>query len=729
MITQSSPTSPGQTLKAIPLPGLTLDTLGLYFAALGLLRLLSRKWPQVRGCWRQGVFTVVGGPEVLDEIAVFLFEIARSNQWTTYEKLWDAPQKADTKAAQMKKPIEAIANWRADTAEDSLLMFTSHLVPGEKRNSFNPLFGTGGNAGKRLFASGWDKARQAIIKPGRGVAPQDLLVDLHAFLTNGSCQILGDFAAGSWFSLANKVFNSGSARPFAEGQVTPWAMLLACEAFPLLSGSATRLLGAHRRQNAAFPFICRAPAPESETACGQWLGDFWAPVWQRPFSLSEVVMIFQSGKAELAGKAALTSAAFAGAIVQRGVDAGLNEFRCFTLQRTTSDNTFESQLTRVISVPSHNPLFSDVFQRMISLRDRLPEDRKQGKSWRFKGLQGPLDRALLALAQAVGEGREETQYEAVLAVLDAAFGALEKVDRNKAHREAKVRFELLPLSFLAWIASQEGGTTEFRLALAVASLKEEIPQALANGKEAARLPQPFLAYRLGAAGKGRYWEIPKDRPLRSVWGPRTLVDNLISLAHRRIIESPSTAIAPFRSRFPAPLPDVLTFLQGGTDDALITRWIDRLSLFHWSDAKASADKLRASLPVMAETLSTVGSEAALYNFFRPLLHEELLRGLTTAGEQWKQRPGQPMLDTTHHIAPVLAALEREDATAAWTAAKSAFHAQRVPVADFGSTPFAANDPRRLLAALILPAEISGIYSYFRSHWQSPSQPQTQSQSI
>lgn len=725
-MTQSSPSSLGQTLKAVPLPGLTLDTLGLYFAALGLLRLLSRKWPQLRGCWRQGVFTVVGGPETLNELADFLFEIAQSDQWTFYEKLWDAPQKADTKAAQMKKPVKAIAIWRADTAEDSLLMLTSHLVPGEKRNSFNPLFGTGGNAGKRLFASGWNKARQALMKPSRGVTSEDLQADLYAFLSNGSCQILGDFSAGSWFSLANKVFNSGTAHPFAEGQVTPWAMLLACEAFPLLSGSATRLLGAHRRQNAAFPFICRAPAPESETACGQWLGDFWAPVWQRPFSLSEVVMIFQSGKAELAGRAALTSAAFAAAIVQRGVDAGINEFRCFTLQRTTSDNTFESQLTRVVSVPSHNPLFSDVFQRMISLRDRLPEDRKQGKSWRFKGLQGPFDRALLALAQAVGEGREETQFEAAVAVLDAAFGALEKVDRNKAHREAKVRFERLPLSFLAWIASQEGGTTEFRLALAVASLKEEVPQNLANSKEAARLPQPFLAYRLGATGIGRYWQIPKDRPLRSVWGPRSLVDNLCSLAHRRLIESPSTAIVPFRSRFPAPLSDVLTFLQGGTDDALITRWIDRLSLFHWSDAKASADKLHASLPVLEETPSTIGSEAALYNFFRPLLHDELLRGLTTDGKQWKQRPGQPILATTHRVAPVLAALEREDTAAAWIAAKSAFHAQRIPVADFGSTPFAATDPRRLLAALILPAETSGLYRYFRSHWQSPSQAKTQS---
>lgn len=59
----------GQKMNAIPLPGLTLDTLGLYFAALGLLRLLSRRWPQVRGCWRNGVFTVIAGPEVEEALA------------------------------------------------------------------------------------------------------------------------------------------------------------------------------------------------------------------------------------------------------------------------------------------------------------------------------------------------------------------------------------------------------------------------------------------------------------------------------------------------------------------------------------------------------------------------------------------------------------------------------------------------------------------------------------
>jgi len=734
------PILPPKKLKAIPLPGLTLDTLGLYFAALGLLRTLSHKWPQVRGCWRNGVFTVVLGPQTLEELEDFLFDVGTKDQWSQYGKPWDAPQKADTKAARTKKPVEAVAQWRAEADESDLPVLASHLVPGEKRNSFNPIFGTGGNAGKRLFASGWMKAKTTVLKPARNIRPDDLRADLHAFLIGESCSILGDFAAGSWFSSANKVYNSGFQRPFAEGQITPWAMLLACEAFPLLAGSTSRLIGAHRKQNAAFPFVTRAPAPETEAACGQWIGDFWAPVWQRPFSLAEATAVFQLGKAELDGKAALSSAAFAGAIVQRGVDTGITEFRCFTLQRTTSDNTFESQLTRVIAIPKENPTFSELFRRILLFRDRLPEDRMQGKSWRFKGLRGPLDRALLELAQVIGEGNEQRQFEAALNVLDAQFTALAKVDRNKTHREAKVTFERLPLDLLVWLAKHEGGSAEFRLAVAIASLKSEIPPAR-NGRHAPpRLPQPFLAYRLGAVPEKYFWSIPKDRPMRAIWSPRALVDNLCALARRRLIDSHASGIAPFRSHFPAPLADVLAFLQGETDDLLLARWIDRLSLFDW---RYDRELFNALKPEELPALHWNG-ETALYAYFRPLVHEELLRGLqkqiSANDRHFKQAENRPSLDrwpkqkdehflaTSGRLSNVFSALERGDTAVAWAHAKTVYHALRIPIADFGHNPhFVSNQPRRLLAALIIPTESFGLSRYFPEHWQAPSQPKANSQ--
>lgn len=64
-----------QTLPVIRLAGLHLDTLGHYFAALGILRLSAREWPTIKGCWRDGVFCLVGGPDNFAELESFLLEV------------------------------------------------------------------------------------------------------------------------------------------------------------------------------------------------------------------------------------------------------------------------------------------------------------------------------------------------------------------------------------------------------------------------------------------------------------------------------------------------------------------------------------------------------------------------------------------------------------------------------------------------------------------------------
>jgi len=65
-------------LPALALPGLSPDSLGNYLASLGLLRVLSRKWPSTRIAWRDEVLQVIGGPTSLDELLDELVRIAAS---------------------------------------------------------------------------------------------------------------------------------------------------------------------------------------------------------------------------------------------------------------------------------------------------------------------------------------------------------------------------------------------------------------------------------------------------------------------------------------------------------------------------------------------------------------------------------------------------------------------------------------------------------------------------
>ena len=87
--------------------------------------------------------------------------------------------------------------------------------------------------------------------------------------------------------------------------------------------------------------------------------------------------------------------------MKRGVDFGIAEFRRFLLLKTTSENTFESQLGTTIEVVSEeNAVHSRAVRTALALRDRLPRDVKKGKRWVYRGLQGPVDRALVELAEA-----------------------------------------------------------------------------------------------------------------------------------------------------------------------------------------------------------------------------------------------------------------------------------------------------------------------------------------
>ncbi|MBI4663600.1 MAG: type I-U CRISPR-associated protein Csx17, partial [Verrucomicrobia bacterium] len=410
-MSDSSLQSPNR-LTVLPLPGLHLDSLGLCLSALGLLSLCSRRWASVRGGWRGAVFYIAGGPTTESELIEFLAGIGERGEWSNYQKGWDEHQKADTKA----KSATNTARWRAREAEEEMLpLLQSHISPAA-RLSFNPLFGTGGNAGKRDFAIGWGKATTAIKKPPKGWKRETLNADLAAFLRGGPGLCLADYNAGCWFGAANKAFNSGTARPFREGQVSPWAMALACEAFGLFQGSTSRQLGSARRGTGAFPFVTSGAAPTAAGEAGKNLGELWLPVWEQPMSLPEVVALFQRGRAEVNGRGATTSPAFAAAILQRGVDAGIREFRRFLLLRTTSENTFESRLGSVITVSGKAvSATAAALTRMLALRDSLPADRKKGQRWIYAGLRGPFDEALVAFA-------EQPTPESARAAVDAMIG-------------------------------------------------------------------------------------------------------------------------------------------------------------------------------------------------------------------------------------------------------------------------------------------------------------------
>ena len=686
----SSGASTGLRWSALLLPGLTPDTLGNYLASIGLLSLSSSNWPNVRGCWRQGQFVLINGPADHASLISWLADVAEHRGWTSYSKTWSKTQQSDTK----NKTASSTSIWRAQQATDQeICLFHSHLALGD-RLSFNPLFGSGGNAGRRDFAAGWKKAIGALAKPDP--TRERMKADLESFLQGESCKCLGDYGAGCWFSSANKTYNSGTAKPFRDGQVTPWAMALACEAFPTLHGSTSRQLGGHRRAMGAFPFVTEAAAPESAGEAGRTIGELWLPVWLRPMSLPEVITLFSRGRAEVRARGAVTAPAFSAAILQKGVDAGIDEFRRFMLLRTTSENTFESRLASVVPVQDRcDASLADALDTALSLRDALPPDRKKGKRWIYAGVRGPIDRALIDLAA-------RPDSETACALVDAMVNALRTVDRNRSHRKRKVHFQLLPSAWAKSLVGQyDRATPEICLGFALASLR---PTQVPLPSRQKQVTAPALAYWLGAENNGRWWMIPEGLPLRRVWGGGEFATNVAAMLQRRLIEERPDAAPPFHGSAHVGLAEIEALLNGEVDDTELTRWFFRFSLFA-TDGETTKWNQQLGRGPQIEVLSPA---LALFVLFKPLFDAELIRH-ESVGASKPTRVG-----TLCHIAALLG---RGDVNSAVQSARHAYHAVGVELADFNCS-FDLSDPGRLLASLSIPTRSAEVAQVFR-RWRSP----------
>jgi len=679
-----------RVLSVIPVPGLRPTSLGAYLAALGLLKVLSHCWPDIRAAWRDGVFHLVGGPADRDALADALITVADEASWTPYERGWADAQKASTKAKSGAK----LALWQAEADEADLELFAAHAAPAS-RVFFNPLLGSGGNAGKRAFADGWKKATEALQPSKNKASTKKANIDerreaLNAFLDGEASALQSEkLNAASWFSDANKLYNSGQ-NPFSEGAISPWAMALACEGLAFFAGSASRRLGARTRPVGAFPFVVAATGPETSGEAGRDRGEVWAPLWSRPMTVPEITTLFARGRAEIGGHGAVTPAAFAVAITRRGVDAGISEFRRFALGKTTSANTFEPRYLGATPVPAGSAdTRSEALERLLGLIESLPADRKEGQRWRFVGLRGPVESALVS---AAGKPHDA---EAMTALLDAAVQTLDRVDVNRSFREKSVSWRPLPLDWLPGLFSGDVPDIEARLALSLIS--------------AFPAEYPFALYRFGIewrnrSGGGRPRQNspyihPKTAPARWVWRVGSLARNLSTVIQRRLHDwenDEKPGAPPLRIPVAARISDVEAWLDGQVDELLLGRWLSRMALFDWTFIPAS---VRALSPFGRGDIG-VGPALALYGLLHPLFD------LRPVSDNGRKEGGDLLPPDTSARTPAaarrMAALIRGgDIDRAVEVARSRFAMAQAPLMRMNA-PWAVIDPERLLAALLFP---------------------------
>ena len=588
-----------ERLNAVALPGIRYDSLGGYLAGLGVLSSAATRWPGLRGCWRKGQFVLFG--KALDTRAVEEFFFGWRPE--RYELWWTGEQKKDTKA-KSDLNVWAARNEKSDI-EVSLL--DAHVV-GAGKNYFNPVLGTGGNIGRRNLAEVHKNALELIER--------EKDKRRRAWLCQALFGVGADLpplsGTGTWFVFANKTFNSGQDW-YSEGQISPWSYLLAVKGAALLAGGSSRRISA-ARHHAVFPFVCLCASPLSEKEAGIARAEFWAPVWERPASLAAISALLARGKANVGARAASASSEFALATRSAQVDSGITEFLRFSLQRTTSAQTYEAIPQQRIRVDrDENTALLEPLSDWIR---HLPRDSE--KDVKIYGFRGRIERDILRIAEDGGDS--ERWRDLLLTLCDVQT----RIDRNGQLRTyVKTAIPLLDsrLFQLAWPVPP----AELSIATAVASIgalagKDSLPiQANIFGVDK---PAPN-AWFVNAV-------FANPRPTRTVWNEAAPLTLLANVLERRLID-----LGPEGNSWAESLrggcccnPEAIyAFVEDQLDSDLIAQWIPPLSLLNWSREPAPCndsqqgqaegeDRNRAG----GANVVNSGGVARLLDFFQPFFH-------------------------------------------------------------------------------------------------------------
>jgi CRISPR-associated protein Csx17 len=577
-----------EVLKVVPCEGVRPDSLGNYLVGLGLLAATSTRWPEIRGCWRSGHFLLLP-PQATDGEALEKF-LLREWEPTPYQPWWLDKQKMDTKTKSDRRV------WEARNVEDlgRVRLLDAHIV-GVGRNQFNPIFGSGGNIGKRKLSKVFADARKLLQSANEEDRGGWVRMTLWGHAT-GVAPPLN--SAGTWFVYANKTFNSGQGW-YREGELSPWSFLLALEGALLLVGAAGRRLGSKARPYAVFPFISEPLSPGSGGEVGLTKAEFWAPLWQHPATITELRALLERGLARVGQRAAGAAHEFALAARTAGVDAGIKEFARFALRQTTSSKVYEAIPQERVAVNVGGANESSLILPLIPWLNRLPyEPRDGGQRGKFKGLRGPIEKAVVELASRP----EETELWRKLLMLLAYTQT--RIDLNKDLRD---RCRALPLLGMEWFER------------AWHTPPDEISVARAIASVGADTDMPLQVNVFGVEVENGTRFAKNGRPQRAVWNAGDPVRVLAEVVHRRLVDTPAEDDPRLGGRCTCPARMVSAFLNGVLDGEEVCRWVPALSLIDWRSGRPQAGTPHEDGALPAE------GTYLLYCLFRPLFHPETIR--------------------------------------------------------------------------------------------------------
>jgi len=455
--------------------------------------------------------------------------------------------------------------------------------------NYTTLLGSGANDGNADFSSNFmQRLQEVLLNPENqttGQSQQWLVASL--FGTN---------VAGSRIKALAGQYSPGTAGgPNAlsgfkgEFSINPWDFVFLIEGALFFAAAAVRRHGVGGNSGMAYPFAVRttgvgyaSASANDELADKSNTEELWLPLWNRPTRRNELLAVLSEGRAQVGQSAARTGVDFARAVCANGTDRGFSEFVRYGFLIRRGDSSSATPLGRfAVRRNARVDLLSETDRWLGDLRRAAGSSAKQVPASVSRALN-QLENRILDLCK---DGRA-SRLRAVLVALGQAERALARslawtTGRNDPIPVSKCQ----PLSGLSarWLREADDGKVEFRLAASLASITG-FPYKDKDGKS---VPLHFRQHLEPVAAKGnaeRYWFAWDEQANDVVWNDGDFVDVLNRIFSRRLVRAEQSGLDELPDNgIPAPLADVVAFIEGETDDALLADLMWGLSLLNWNE--------------------------------------------------------------------------------------------------------------------------------------------------
>lgn len=587
-------------MNEIVLAGCTPTPLANYLKALGVLRLLAARHPEMRGCWRGDRFVLhtslrredieqfflndyaptplvapwgarsgfyAGSPEKTAREALARVESSKKEQLTAFRSMICSVrsllhQNGITEKPSEEKKTELLRICRAELPDELLeWLDVCFVISGEDRR-FPPLLGTGGNEGSGSYASGFAQQVVACIVDRRhdsALAP--------ALFGIVAPEVSTDQAPGHFSPVDGGWLNASTGFDDKRATTNPWDYIFALEGALAFAGAAVRRCANDPSFTSSFPFTVESVSAGAGSLAegdvrNKPRGELWLPLWKRPSTYIEVRALTTEGRVALGRRPARDALDFVRAVHNLGGYRGIRSFQRYGFLNRKGDAYFATPLSRIEVGDEPAPSLLDELDKYGWLERFRQFARGDNIANRFLTLRRQLEDRLFELS---GRMPARAEVQSLLILLGDIQQAL------AVSRKAQEGVPPIPVLSERWIAAAEDGSPEFRIAKALAGLRGVGDIAL-----------PLRAQLFPVERKRNRWMTPEADEKWRVFTPGKgrLAETLVALLTRRLwlAERLDMRDKPLAGNAGVALDDMAAFLRDDRMDARIAALLPGLSM-------------------------------------------------------------------------------------------------------------------------------------------------------